>query len=232
MQTCGRQSEQRIAGLDRFAGEQFFALHNTDDEAREIVFARRIKAGHLRGFSADERAAGFAAGAAHALDELLDDLWIHFSQGEIVEEKERLGALHQNVVDAVIDEVAANRRVHPHGHSDFELCADAICARNQHGFLPLFVVEGEERAEAADAAEHAGSKRAAGMMPDALLGFIGGGNVYTGIGVFHGGRDPCSAKAQRNVEKGRLEGARNKMPIQEPASTKKLRKYESQDPHL
>ena len=71
----------------------------------------------------------------------------------------------------MIDEVAADRRVDSHGHGDFQFGADAIGAGNKNGFFPLFVVEGKERAEPADAAENAAGERAVGMVPDALLHF-------------------------------------------------------------
>src|SRR6266852_5717771 len=106
VQAGGWQRDQGVSGLDSLAGQKFFAFDNTDDEAREIVFTGRIEVRHLRGFAADEGTAGFAAGAAHTFDELLDDLRIELAHREVIEEKERLGTLHENVVDTVIDEVA------------------------------------------------------------------------------------------------------------------------------
>jgi len=111
MQAGGRQRDQSVSGLDTLAGEKILAFDGADDEACQIVFAGWIKSGHLRGFAADEGAAGFAARAAHAFDELLDDLRIELAHGQVVEEKQRLRALHENIVDAVIDEVAANSGV-------------------------------------------------------------------------------------------------------------------------
>src|SRR6267142_2903884 len=107
METGGGQSEQRVAGLDVFSGEKFLAFDGADDESGEIVFARGIKTGHFRSLAANEGAPGFAARAAHAFDKLLDDLRIKLSHRQVIEKKKRLGALHKNVIDAVIDEVAA-----------------------------------------------------------------------------------------------------------------------------
>src|SRR5712671_4027859 len=135
--------------------------------------------------SADEGASSFAAGAAHAFDELLDDLRVELAHRKVVKEKERLRALHENVVDAVTHEVAADGGVYAHSHGDFELGADAVRAGDQHGLFPLFTVEREERAEAADAAEHTGSKGAAGVVADSLLCVVGDGDIDSGIGVFH-----------------------------------------------
>ena len=152
MQAGRRQSEQRVAGLDLLAGEKFLAVHDADNKACEVVFARRIEAGHFRGFATNERAARFAAGTAHAFDKLLDHLRLELAHREIVEEKQRLGALHEDVVDAVIDEVAADGGVHAHGHGHFEFRAHAIGAGDQHRLFPFLVVESKERAKAADAA--------------------------------------------------------------------------------
>src|SRR4029077_1849721 len=98
-----------------FSGEKFLALNHADDKARQIVFAGRIKSRHLSRFAADERAAGFAAGAAHAFDDLLDYRGIEHSHREVIQKKKGRGALDENVVDAMIDEVAADCGVHAHG---------------------------------------------------------------------------------------------------------------------
>src|SRR5258708_34216393 len=104
---------------------------------------------------------------------------------DVGEEEQRVGAMDENVVDAVIDEVAADGGVHAHGHGDLEFCADAIRAGNEHGLFPFFAVAREESAEPANAAENPGSERAAGMVADALLGVIRDGNIHSGIGIFH-----------------------------------------------
>src|SRR5579864_5960436 len=106
MQTSRRKRKKCITRLNVFSREKFFAFDSTNNKAREIVFARRIETGHLRCFAADKRAARFAAGAAHPFDKLLDHLRFELPHREIVEKKKRLGALHKNVVDAVIDEIA------------------------------------------------------------------------------------------------------------------------------
>src|ERR1700751_5983664 len=74
VESGGGKGEERVAGFYIFAGENIFAFDDADNEAREIVFTHRIEAGHLGGFAAYQGAACFAAGAAHAVDELLDDV--------------------------------------------------------------------------------------------------------------------------------------------------------------
>src|SRR5262249_26330954 len=111
METCRRKCEKRIAGLNAFPREKIFSFDCADDKSCKMVFAGRIEAGHFRGFAADEGAACFAAGAAHAIHELLDDVRVHFPEREIVEEEKRLRALDEDVVHAMIDKVAANGRM-------------------------------------------------------------------------------------------------------------------------
>src|SRR5258706_9946708 len=119
METGGRKREERVAGFYTLSGEQFFSLDGADDEACKIVFAGGIESGHFRGFSTDEGAARFAASAAHAINELFDDMRVHFSERQVIEKEERLGALYENVVHAVIDEIAADGGMNVHGHGDF-----------------------------------------------------------------------------------------------------------------
>src|SRR5947208_971498 len=94
----------------------------------------------------------FATVTAPAFDKLPEHLRLKLAHREIVEEKQRLGALHEDVVDAVIDEVAADGGVHAHGHGHFEFRAHAIGAGDQRRLFPFLVVESKERAKAADAA--------------------------------------------------------------------------------
>src|SRR5262249_28805869 len=150
----GRKCQKRVAGLDVFSGEQTFPLNRADDESREIIFAGLVETWHLGGFSANQGATRFAASPAHSVHELLDDVRIHFPKSEIVQKKQWLCTLHQNVVHAMIDKVAADGRVNVHSHGDFEFCADTIGARNKNWLFELFRVERKKRAEAADAPEN------------------------------------------------------------------------------
>ena len=64
---------------------------------------------------------------------------------EIVEEEQRLGALDQDVVDAVIDEIDADGVVPVGQERDLQLGADAVGARDEHRML----VSSASRAETA-----------------------------------------------------------------------------------
>ena len=107
--------------------------------------------------------------------------------GQIVHEKQRRGALHGNVVDAVIDQVGADGVVDVHLEGDFQLGAHAVHARHQNRVHPLRLVHGEQAAKAADFAQDAAGKSLVGEILDPLFGAIGAVNVHTCIGVGDGG---------------------------------------------
>ena len=103
------QTQDRIAGRDGGAVDDLGLLHHADREAGQIVFAVRIHAWHFGGLAADQRAAGQFATLGDAFDHLGRDVDVELAAGEVVEEEQRLGPLHQDVVDAHGDQVADRR---------------------------------------------------------------------------------------------------------------------------
>ena len=67
-----------------------------------------------------------AAGVGDAFDDLHGDVGIQSAGGEVVEEEEGRGALHGDVVHAVVDEVGTDGLVHAHVYGDFKFGADAV----------------------------------------------------------------------------------------------------------
>jgi hypothetical protein len=63
----------------------------------------------LRRLAADERAAGIAAAGGDATHQAGDGLGIQPADGDVVEERERLGAAADHVVRAHRDEIDADR---------------------------------------------------------------------------------------------------------------------------
>ena len=74
---------------------------------------------------------------------------------EIVEEEERLRALHDEVVHAHRDEVDADRAVLAALDGDLQLGADAVGRRDQDRVAKAGRLQVEQRAEAAEPADHA-----------------------------------------------------------------------------
>ena len=106
--------------------------HDADDEPGDVVLAVGVEAGHLGGLAAEQRAAVLAAAVGEPLDDLHGDVGVEPAGGQVVEEEQRLRALHEDVVDAVVDEVDADRVVHAGHERDAQLGADAVGARDQH----------------------------------------------------------------------------------------------------
>ena len=105
--------------------------------------------------------------------------------GEIVEEEQRLGALHQDVVDAHRHQVDADGVVAVELERQLQLGADAVGAGNQHRLLE-FLGNLDQRAEAADARQHFGAHGALGQRLDALDQGIAGVDIDAGIFVGNG----------------------------------------------
>ena len=126
---------EHVARRDGPAVDDVRARHDADDESRDIVLAVGVEARHLRRFAAEQRASVRAAGRGETLDDLHRDVGVEPAGREIVEKEERLRALHQDVVDAVVDEIDADRRVHAGHERDAQLGADAVGARDEHRVL-------------------------------------------------------------------------------------------------
>ena len=144
------EGDQDVARRDVPAREQAAALRGPDRKAREIVVAVGVHAGHLRRLASDKRAAGLHAAGRDALDHLVGDVARQLAAGEIVEEEQRLRALHDDVVHRHRDKVDADRVVHAGLDRDLELCPDAVIGRDQHGIREAGGLQIEQAAEPAD----------------------------------------------------------------------------------
>jgi hypothetical protein len=157
-------------------------FHGADGEAGQVVFAVRVHARHFGGFAADQGAAGLFAAGGDALDDGGGGRHVQLAAGKIVEEEQRLGALHQDVVDAHRDQVDADRVMTVQLESQLELGADAVGTGDQHGLLEL-LADLEQRAETADTAEHAFAHGALGKGLDRFDQGVAGIDIDTGVAV-------------------------------------------------
>ena len=114
---------------------------------------------------------------------LLDDLGLQLAGGEVVHEEHGRGALHGDVVDAVVHQVGADGVVQLHLKRQLQLGAYAVHAGDQHRVGILLLVDGKQPAKAANLAQHAAVEGLVGQILDALLGAIGALDVNTGVGV-------------------------------------------------
>ena len=151
----GRQADEHVPGRDAPAVDQPIALDGSHDEAGDVVFAVGVEPRHLRRLAAEQRAAVLAARAGEPFHDLDGDVRIEAAGRQVVEEEERLRALHEDVVDAVVDEVRADGAVDAAHERDAQLRADAVGARDEHRIAVAARAEAEEPAERADLRQHA-----------------------------------------------------------------------------
>ena len=182
MRAVRGEADHRIARLDVRAADDVGFFHHADREAGKVVFPGRIHAGHLGGFAADQRATGLFAAERDALDDFGGGIHIELAAGEIIEEEQRLRALHQDVVDAHADQVDADRVVAIQFEGELEFGADAVGAGHQHRFA-VFFGDLHQRAEAADAVEHFRAHRALGKRFDVFDQAVARVDVHTCISV-------------------------------------------------
>ena len=78
-----------------------------------------------------------------------------FANRNVVQEKQRLGALGDDIVDAHRDDVLSNGIMLIHHKGQFQLRPDSICTADQHRLFHVQRTQIKQAAEAADAAHHA-----------------------------------------------------------------------------
>ena len=116
-------------------------------------------------------------------DDVVDDLGHELADRDVVEEEERLGALHRDVVDRHRDEVDADGVVATGEAGDHRLRADAVGRRHEQRVVEALGLEREQAAEPADVADHLGAERGAHVRLDQLDRLLAGGDVDAGARV-------------------------------------------------
>ena len=108
---------------------------------------------------------------------------VELADGEVIEEEQRLGALHDEVVDAHGDQIDADGGVAPGVDGDAQLGADAVVGGDQDRIAVARRLQVEQAAEAAEAAVRA---QAAGRLDERLDGLderVAGVDVDPGVAV-------------------------------------------------
>ncbi len=93
-------------------------------------------------------------------NEPLADVHIELAGGKVIEKEQRFGALDDHIVDAHGHQIDAHRIVAPGVDCEAQLGADPVGSRYQHGFAIAIERHFDQRAEAADAAQHLAAHRA------------------------------------------------------------------------
>ena len=178
MHAGGRQAQNHVAGADVRGVEHLGAIDDTHGKAGEVVVGRSHDARVLGHLAAHERAARELAAVGHALDDLCHVLGLNVTDGNVIQEEQRLGARSQNVIDAHGDQVLAHRLVTVHNLGEHKLGAHAVGAADQDRVFHILERGGREQAtKATDAADNLG---AVGVL-DHLLNSVDGAATLGGI---------------------------------------------------
>ncbi|KAG1249420.1 hypothetical protein G6F68_013345 [Rhizopus microsporus] len=186
MRAAGGQAQHDVARLDGLAVDDRGLFHRTHRKTGQVVFAVRVHARHFSGFAADQRAAGLGAAVGDAAHDRRGGVDVQLAGGEIVQEEQRLGALHQHVVHAHGDQVDADRIVAVQLVGQLQLGAHAGGTRHQHR-LAVLVGQVEQGAEATQAAHHFRAEAALDQGLDPLDQLVAGVDVDTRVTVGEGG---------------------------------------------
>ena len=153
-----------------------------------------IHAGHFGRFAAHQGAACKLAAGGDARDDGFGHVEVEFAGGVVVEEEQRLRALHGDIVDAHGDEVDADTIVAPRVDGEAQLGADSVGARNQYRFA-ITLRQAHQRAETADAGQHFGAVGTAHQGLDAFDERVACVDVYASVSV-------GQSRGGRHVEMG------------------------------
>src|SRR6185503_1742349 len=118
-------------------------------EARDIEIASGVKTRHLRRLSTDQRTSRLRAPFCDALHDSSRRVFVKLAGSKIIQEKQRLGALNDNVVDAHRHQVNADGVIKAALDRDLHLCADAIVGGDQDRVDEPRRLEIEQSAETA-----------------------------------------------------------------------------------
>ena len=182
MGTVGSQTQHDVTRFDAAAVDDALFFDHADGEARQVVFAFGIHAGHFGSFAADEGTAGFFAALGDTFNDVGSAGDIEFAAGEIVKEEQRFCALNQNVVDAHCNEVDADGVVFVPVEGEFELGAYAVSAADEHGIF-VFFADFDQCAEAAQITQHFGTHGAFGKRFDVFDQLVACVDVHACVAV-------------------------------------------------
>lgn len=131
MDAVGGDADHHVTGANGRRGQLPSPLDGADREPCEIVVSGRVHPRHLGRLSPDEGAACRAAAAGDALDDGGGRLDIQPAGGEVIQERQRLCALNDQIVDAHGHQVHADRVVAADGVGYPELRPDAVGREDQ-----------------------------------------------------------------------------------------------------
>ena len=162
-----RQAQKRVP-RPHVPRQQAVPLRRAHGESGEVVIATAIHARHLGRLAPDQGASGLTAALGDPGDDRGGLCHLQTPRGEIIEEEQRVRALHHQVVDAHRHEVDAHRVMQPGLDRDTQFGADAIRGRNQDRIVKSGGPQVEQGAKSAQPAHDTRAPRGAGERLDRL----------------------------------------------------------------
>ena len=108
VRTVARHAEQHVARSEIIrARPQRITVYGSNDCPGDIDRTFGVHARHLGGLATEQRATDLLARLGHPGDDLGHDFGDEFGRGDVIEKEQRTGALHEDVVDTVVDEITA-----------------------------------------------------------------------------------------------------------------------------
>ena len=182
---AGPQAQHHITGLDVLPSQNFGLLDHAHRKTGQVVLAHRVHARHFGGFATNQGAARQLASTGNAAYHRGGCVNVELAAGKVIQKKQGLSPLHQNIIHAHGHQVYAHRVVHVPFKGELELGAHAIGAAHQHR-LAVALGHFKQGAKAADAGQHAFAHGLACQRFDALDQRITGVDVDTCVLVRQG----------------------------------------------
>ena len=157
-----------------------------DAEARQVVVAAAVHAGHFRRFTTGQCRPGQFATACDTGNHGRGNVQVQTAGGVIVEKEKGFGPGYHDVVDTHGDQIDADAVVLLQLHGEPQLGADTVGAGHQHR-LPVTVQwQFEQCTEAAQAGHHAGAEGFANHWLDSFHQVVAGVDVDAGLPIAEG----------------------------------------------
>ena len=182
VQATAGETHELVSLAYKSRTEHTTLFHPAHDEPREVVVRRRVQPRHLCRLTSHERASVLQAARGDAGHDGLDGRRHQRPERHVVEEEERHGTLHEDVVDAVVHEVVPDRVVPLRLDRHLDLGTHAIGTGHEQGAARLGG-HLEHSAKAAEPTARAYRERRLDQAADALLGCMRGVEVHPCLGV-------------------------------------------------
>ena len=183
--TTGCQTQHHVAGFYIGTGQNFGLFDRADGKTGQVVFTGGVHAGHFGSFAANQGAAREFTTLGDAANDRRSGVYVEFAAGEVVQEEQGLGTLHQNIIDTHGHQVDTHGVVHIPLKRQLELGAHAVGAAHQHGFL-VALGYFKQCAKAANAGQNAFPHGLFCQRLDALNQGVASVNINAGIFVGKG----------------------------------------------